>query len=71
MISASEILHFNFHTKQEILTSSYLPLKQPVKILITSGASCPDILVEKVIRKLAGWYGADVKVEGLIGEFDA
>ena len=46
ILSAKEILHYNFHTKEELLTSDFLPNKKPVKILITSGASCPDALVE-------------------------
>jgi 4-hydroxy-3-methylbut-2-en-1-yl diphosphate reductase len=52
IISSKEILHYNFHTKQETLTQDFLPNKQPVRILITSGASCPDALVEGVISKL-------------------
>jgi len=62
IISSKEILHYNFHTKEEILTSDFLPHKQPVKILITSGASCPDALVEGVINKLAGLYNVPVKL---------
>ena len=57
MLSAKEILHYNFHTKQELLSADYLPAKQPISILITSGASCPDAVVEAVIRKLASFYG--------------
>lgn len=56
ILSENEILHFNFHTKEELQTSNYLPVKSPVKILITSGASCPDALVEGVIRKLVSFY---------------
>jgi len=33
--------------------------------LITSGASCPDALVEGVIRKLASFYNAEEKIEQL------
>jgi 4-hydroxy-3-methylbut-2-en-1-yl diphosphate reductase len=56
ILSAKKILHYNFHTKEEILTADYLPEKKPVKILITSGASCPDALVEGVINKLSGVF---------------
>ncbi len=56
IISVEEILHYNFHTKEEILTTNFLPLKKPVKVLITSGASCPDALVEGVINKITGFY---------------
>jgi 4-hydroxy-3-methylbut-2-enyl diphosphate reductase len=66
IISAKEILHYNIHAKQEILTKNFLPANRPAKILITSGASCPDALVEGVINKLAGLYGSLKTVDELI-----
>jgi 4-hydroxy-3-methylbut-2-enyl diphosphate reductase len=72
ILSPGEILHYNFHEKKEILTKDWLPLSKsatlpqlphPVKVLISSGASCPDALVETVIRKLAGYYGASGLIE--------
>jgi 4-hydroxy-3-methylbut-2-enyl diphosphate reductase len=61
-----KILHYNFHTKEEVLTTGFLPQHNPAKLLITSGASCPDALVENVIRKLASFYNAEHKIEALI-----
>ena len=69
LLSAREILHFNFHTKQELLTNGYLPDQQPLRILVTSGASCPDALVESVIRKLASFYKEEDKIDELINRF--
>ena len=56
ILSQTEIIHFNFHDKQEYITRDFLPLKKPVKILISSGASCPDSMVEAVMNKLASFY---------------
>lgn len=56
IISSSAILSYNFHTKQEFITQDFLPATTPVKILITSGASCPDALVEGVIDKLVSLF---------------
>ncbi|MCC6289240.1 MAG: 4-hydroxy-3-methylbut-2-enyl diphosphate reductase [Chitinophagaceae bacterium] len=70
ILSPDKILHYNFHTKTELLTTGFLPHKQPVKILITSGASCPDALVENIIRKLAGFYNQDSKVDALATNFN-
>ncbi|TWI79112.1 4-hydroxy-3-methylbut-2-enyl diphosphate reductase [Lacibacter cauensis] len=53
ILSATEIMHFNFHNKQEYVTKDFLPAKRPVKIMVSSGASCPDSLVEEVMDKLA------------------
>jgi 4-hydroxy-3-methylbut-2-enyl diphosphate reductase len=53
----------NWQTKELTQRSGYLPDHSPVKILITSGASCPDAVVENVIRKLAGFYGVEERVD--------
>lgn len=66
ILSAGEIIHFDYHHKQELHTLHFLPQNNPVKILITSGASCPDALVEGVIRKIAGFYGADSHLSSLV-----
>jgi 4-hydroxy-3-methylbut-2-enyl diphosphate reductase len=69
IISQKDILHYDFHTKQEILSSNYLPAKEPLTILITSGASCPDAIVEAVINKLTGFYSIKKDKEQLLREF--
>ena len=69
IISAKEILHYNFHTKVELTTSNYLSEKRPVKILITSGASCPDALVEGIIRKLTEFYPSAKPADELMEKF--
>jgi 4-hydroxy-3-methylbut-2-enyl diphosphate reductase len=68
LLSSKDILHCNWRTKEETLTNGFLPAKNPVKILITSGASCPDAIVEEVIRKLAGFFDAEKSVDALAGE---
>lgn len=70
IISENEILHCNWKTKEEKITSNFLLAKQPTKILITSGASCPDAIVEDVIKKLAGFYNAEPLVEEIAQTFD-
>jgi len=69
ILSAKEILHYNFHTKEELLTKNFLPNKKPVKILITSGASCPDALVEGVINKLIIFFSVNMTTGELISKF--
>jgi 4-hydroxy-3-methylbut-2-enyl diphosphate reductase len=66
LLSAAEIMHFNFHTREEIITRQYFPGEQPVKILVTSGASCPDAMVEAVIRKLISFYKHTAAPEQMI-----
>lgn len=69
ILSANKIFHYNFHNKTGIYTENFLPSKQPVKILITSGASCPDALVEGVINKLVSCFPANKTAEETIAQF--
>jgi 4-hydroxy-3-methylbut-2-enyl diphosphate reductase len=69
ILSGSTIMHYDFHTQVELVTENYLPKKDPVSILITSGASCPDALVEGVIKKLAGFFPGSKTVEDLLRDF--
>lgn len=69
LLSKSNMLHYNFHAREEQLTVDYLPQQIPARILITSGASCPDALVEGVIRKLASFYEVENKLEEIIAQF--
>lgn len=48
----STLDHFNFHNREEIISHDWLPERDPVRVLITSGASCPDALVEGIIGRL-------------------
>lgn len=53
LVSGQTIRHFNLHTHQELETDGYLQEKESLRVMITSGASCPDALVERVIERLA------------------
>lgn len=66
LLDKTKLIHCNWHTKELSEISNYLPATTPLKILITSGASCPDAIVEEVIRKLAGFYGVENKVDAYI-----
>jgi 4-hydroxy-3-methylbut-2-enyl diphosphate reductase len=53
LVSGDTIRHFDLHTHQEQETEGYLPDRAALRVMITSGASCPDSLVERVIERLA------------------
>jgi 4-hydroxy-3-methylbut-2-enyl diphosphate reductase len=66
LIDQRKILHRNWRTKELISIHNYLPEKKPLRVLMTSGASCPDAVVEAVIRKLAGFYQVEEQLENYI-----
>ncbi len=53
LLSAKLIRHFDLHAHMEKETTGFLPVHKPLRVMITSGASCPDALVERVIERLA------------------
>ncbi len=53
LVDAETIRHFDLHRHAELEERDYLPARSPLRVMITSGASCPDALVERVIERLA------------------
>ena len=70
IISNNSIEHFNFHEKKQLITDAFLPVKRPLDILMTSGASCPDAEVEKVIHQLAAVLGLEASLSKLEATFE-
>lgn len=53
LLGDGQIRHFDLHSHTERVTAHFLPAHRPLRVLITSGASCPDALVERVVERLA------------------
>ena len=69
ILSGNEILHYDIHQKTEQLTRDFIPDKKKIRMLITSGASCPDALVEAVINKLIRFFPRSKSIDLLLKEF--
>ena len=67
--SPREIHHFDYPAKQKRITMDYLPEHRPVKIVLTSGASCPDTLVDRVMLRLLEFFPDARSVESMIAEW--
>lgn len=52
IIDKNEIKHYDLEKKSEIITRGYLPSVEKLRIIITSGASCPDSTIENVLLKI-------------------
>ncbi len=68
LISKNSINHFEYSTKTEVSSENYLPNKESVKIIITSGASCPDSVVEAVMLKLLSFYNIENPEEKIFAQ---
>jgi 4-hydroxy-3-methylbut-2-enyl diphosphate reductase len=56
IISKNLISHFDIHKKEVITTDNFIPDKKPIDILLTSGASCPDAVVDQVLQKVLSLF---------------
>jgi 4-hydroxy-3-methylbut-2-en-1-yl diphosphate reductase len=63
---ARVIRHFDLHQKELTGTTSYLPPTSPARIILTSGASCPDATVDRVIGKITGFYEGIKPIEEVL-----
>jgi 4-hydroxy-3-methylbut-2-enyl diphosphate reductase len=69
--SPNKIQHFNQWDKQIKTTDNWLPdSKQPLNIALTSGASCPDVLVDEVLLKVLSYFDERRSVEEVIQPFE-
>lgn len=69
ILSKQEIQHFDYHNKKKLVTENFLPLKAPVNIVLTSGASCPDTLVDRVMLRILDFYTETKPMEVVLQEF--
>ncbi len=60
IVSKELINHFNIHSKKETETKNFFPQQNKVKIVLTSGASCPDSMIDAVLNKFLSFF-KDVK----------
>ncbi len=60
------IAHFDLHSKAIVETSMAFPAGEPLTVMMTSGASCPDALVEQMLLKLAQLTGNAGALEGFV-----
>lgn len=68
IISENEVNHFDISKQSVVMSNNYLPAKYPVEIMITSGASCPDAIVETVIRKIVSFFNNAKDVDTVVSD---
>jgi len=69
--SPEAILHFDQWKKEMIETKDWLPNKEgPIRIALTSGASCPDVLVDEVLLKLLSFFDDTSEIDEIIAPFE-
>jgi 4-hydroxy-3-methylbut-2-enyl diphosphate reductase len=71
IVSKSLVQHFNFREQKKLSSENYIPQKTPIDIIITSGASCPDAVVEEVLFKLLSYFENTVSIESVMDKLES
>ena len=66
LINAQEIEHYDIHKKEVIRSTHFLPDKSVINVIITSGASCPDAIVDQVIQRLLSLRDVTLSIEDVL-----
>lgn len=69
-IESSEIIHHYSLSRREVETTQpWLPSRRPLDIILTCGASCPDAILDEVLKRLLGVFTGLSPVEDVLSEF--
>ncbi len=61
--SKDRINYFDIHSEQRKTGQEFLPDKKPLTVVLTSGASCPDAMVEEVLMKILSFCTGNKSIE--------
>jgi len=65
IINRNLISSYNIHLHNEIISENYIPIKDKITVALTSGASCPDAVVDEVLLKLLS-FSNDGKIDEVL-----
>ena len=69
--SNAQIHHFDYQKKEKRTSIDYLPgKKEVVNIVLTSGASCPDTLVDAVLLKVLSYFKGVKPLQAVLEEIE-
>jgi 4-hydroxy-3-methylbut-2-enyl diphosphate reductase len=71
IISEKSISHFDIHKRTELTSDNWLKKDtgKPVQIILTSGASCPDAILDEVLQKIVSYFPDAKSIEDALKPF--
>jgi 4-hydroxy-3-methylbut-2-enyl diphosphate reductase len=74
-VERDAIRHFDLGAREVRETAGWFPwdtaARRPVDIVLTAGASCPDALLDGVVRRVLGWFDAVRPADDVLAPFAA
>ena len=77
LLSPALVRHFDPHAKRVVESEGWLPMGlpaaegRPLDVLLTAGASCPDSLLDGVVRRVLEWFPDARSVDEALAPFAA
>jgi len=68
ILSNLEIQYFDIHKKQVVKQNAFMPNNEVISIAITSGASCPDSIMDRVIHRILDILEVKISLEDIYVE---
>jgi 4-hydroxy-3-methylbut-2-en-1-yl diphosphate reductase len=71
ILTNKNISHYDIHSHSEKSTNDWLLLKEdnPTEIILTSGASCPDAILDEVLQKIVSYFPGAKSIEEALASF--
>lgn len=69
LLSPDDIHHFDLHSREMVTSTDWLPTDRPLTVLLTAGASCPDILLDQVMERICEWQTECREIEEVLAAY--
>lgn len=69
LISAHIIRHFSLARRTVETTGNWLPSNRPLDMVLTCGASCPDAILDEVLKRLLGMFENVLPLDEVLSDF--
>lgn len=73
-IASGELIqHYDIHSHSEKTTKNWLGKhgNKPIDIILTSGASCPDAILDEILQKIIGYFPEAKTIEEVLQPYQA
>ncbi len=68
ILSENEVRHYDHAAHTLKVTRNWMPGKRPLTVILTSGASCPDTIVDQVLHRILSFFPQAANPEDLLRE---
>lgn len=69
ILSAGEIRHFSLVDRAPTVTGGWMPSRRPLEVVLTSGASCPDAILDGVLLRVLSLFRGTRAIDRVLAPY--